>query len=206
MAVHPPTLPQGLPRGIDVGPQLGRGRRSIVYAGSWDGQEVVLKCYTDDAVQKYRRKYRVSIARFEYQRNASFWQIPALRPCVARPLHVMSADSGNSEVFIQQRVNGRELREFLNAQRRLPDEVLSVIGRVVDFAARHKLFDIDMSPSNFLMQPEGAGWRPVLFDFNLMPQHLHPPNPWVKLQYRLGMRQPSHRDQWMLNRLKTWPD
>ena len=40
-----------------------------------------------------------------------------------------------------------------------------------------------------------------LYDFNLMPQHLHAPNPFVWLALRLGLRRKSHRDY---RNLKKW--
>lgn len=205
MSVQSPA-PRVLPERTIVGPVIGHGRRSLVFAGEWEGTPVVLKCYSKDAIEKYRRRYRVSIAQFEHDRNAEFWAVEELRPFVAKPIRAITADEGHLEVFVQQRVQGRALREFLGADNRLSASILNAIDQVVEIAERHGLHDIDMSPSNFLMQPDGDGWRPVLFDFNLMPQYRHAPNPVVGLLYRFGLRHPAHRDRWMLRRLRTWPD
>ena len=189
---------------LTIGPLIGRGRRSHVFAGRWRGESVVVKRYTARAVRKYRGRYGVSIAQFEHDRNAAFTRVDELRPFAARPIGWKADDSG--EFFIQQQIEGCDLRELLDGTGRLPTRVLAVIDRVVETASRHQLFDLDMSPSNFRMQRDEAGWRPVLFDFNLMPQHLHAPNPLIALLYRTGLRHPAHRDRWMLLRLRTWPD
>lgn len=194
-----------LPADLELGSQIGSGRRSLVFAATWRDQAVVVKRYTSQAIRKYRRRYRVSIAHFEHDRNAAFHSQPQLRPFAARPL-AWGIESAGGEFFIQEHIAGRELREFLDARGRLPDQILRTIDRVVDRASSHGLFDIDMSPSNFRMRDAGGDWNPVLFDFNLMPQHLHPPNPLVGLLYRTGLRHPAHRDRWMLRRLRTWPE
>ena len=204
----PVTSP--FPDDLTIGPQIGRGRRSLVYQGTWRGEAVVVKQYTPQAIAKYRRRYGVSIAQFEHDRNAAFVSVPALRRFAARPIAWSGSDPTNSnmsgECFVQQRIAGTDLRELLGDNRRLPAAVLEGIDRVVETASRHGLYDIDMSPSNFRMVAGEDGWRPVLFDFNLMPQHLHAPNPLIALLYRTGLRHPAHRDRWMLRRLRTWPD
>lgn len=203
-------LPNPFPDDLTIGAQIGRGRRSLVYAGTWHGEAVVVKQYTPEAIRKYRRRYGVSIARFEHDRNAAFAGVEPLRPFAARPIAwsggAHTGPEASGECFVQQRIAGIDLCELLNEHRRLPSEILEVIDHVVETASRHGLYDIDMSPSNFRMVRDVEGWRPVLFDFNLMPQHLHAPNPLIALLYRTGLRHPAHRDRWMLRRLRTWPD
>ena len=203
-------VPNPFPDELKTGPQIGQGRRSRVYAGTWHGEAVVIKEYTPEAVRKYRRRYGVSIAQFEHDRNAAFAGVPSLRRFAARPIAWSAAAAedrrSEGECFVQQRIEGSDLRELLDENRRLTADVLEVIDHVVEVASRHGLYDIDMSPSNFRMLRDDSGWRPVLFDFNLMPQHLHAPNPLIALLYRTGLRHPAHRDRWMLRRLRTWPD
>lgn len=201
-----PPLPCSFADNLTLGPPIGRGRRSVVYAGWWSGEPVVVKQYTPQSVRKYRCRYRVSIAQFEHDRNAAFYAVPDLRPFTAKPIAWTTSSAATGELFVQEQVDGIDLRELLDETGRLPGAVLRSIDRVVHVASGHGLYDIDMSPSNFRMQPDGDGWRPVLFDFNLMPQHLHAPNPFVALLYRTGLRHPAHRDRSMLQRLRTWPE
>ena len=44
-------------------------------------------------------------------------------------------------------------------------------------------------------------WQPKLYDFNLMPQHMCPPNPFMALGFMLGLRSKNHRDY---RSLKNW--
>ena len=177
-----------------------------MFAGLWDDQPVVVKRYTEASVRKYRRRYRLSIAQFEHDRNAAFYAVPELQQSIARPITWSGTSASAEELFVQEQIEGLDLWELLDETGRLPSEVLHSIDQIVDIASRHGLYDMDMSPSNFRMQRNGDSWRPVLFDFNLMPQYLHAPNPFVALLYRTGLRHPAHRDRWMLRRLRTWPD
>jgi hypothetical protein len=203
-------VPNPFPDDLTIGLQVGRGWRSRVYAGTWRGEAVVVKRYMPEAIRKYRRRYRVSIAQFEHDRNAAFVGVAALRPFAARPIAWSGGTTDDRRregaCFVQQRIEGTDLCELLNESRRLPTDLLAAIEHVVATAWRHGLYDIDMSPSNFRMVAGENGWRPVLFDFNLMPQHLYAPNPLVALLYRTGLRHPAHRDRRMLRRLRTWPD
>jgi len=44
-------------------------------------------------------------------------------------------------------------------------------------------------------------WVPTLYDFNIMPQYLFPPNIIVGLGYKLGIRKKSFRDY---RSLRNW--
>ncbi|MGH8459372.1 MAG: hypothetical protein ACRESV_08475, partial [Nevskiales bacterium] len=47
---------------------------------------------------------------------------------------------------------------------------------------------------NIKLRHTSAGWMPLIYDFNLLPQHLYAPNPFRWLSLRLGLRHPGHRD------------
>ena len=56
------------------------------------------------------------------------------------------------------------------------------------------LHDLDLYYRNILVREHEGTWLPVLHDFNLMPQHTFPPNPFLAIAYRAGIRRKSHRD------------
>ena len=65
---------------------------------------------------------------------------------------------------------------------------------IVHLAESAGLHDLDLFYRNILVRQNGEGWVPVIHDFNLVPQHLFPPNPFLYLAYRFGIRKKSHRD------------
>ena len=193
-----------LPPELNLGPLSGKGRRSVVYEAELAGQAVALKLYKPEAIRKFRRRYGVSIARFEHDRCAEFSAVPALAPYIARPLHVLGERDGFAEAFVQEFVDGRRVHDVMGETGSVPRETLHVLTEIVAAAEAVGLHDLDVCASNIFVKPTERGWMPVLFDFNMMPQHLHAPNPWVGLLYRLGWRHPSHRDRLMLKHLENW--
>ncbi len=115
MTVQPVIPPSWLPADLELGPLLGEGRRSQVFAAHWQEEAVVVKRYREATVRKYRRKYGVSIARFEYERNLAFWEQGELRPNVPRPIGVCATAGRDVELFIQQRVDGCRPQELVGA-------------------------------------------------------------------------------------------
>ena len=84
----------------------------------------------------------------------------------------------------------------------LPSEVLQAGYFIVEQAAKVGLYDLDISPGNIRVRQNAEGkWQPKLYDFNLMPQHICPPNPFMSLGFKLGLRSKNHRDY---RSLKHW--
>jgi hypothetical protein len=193
-----------LPAEIELGPIVGRGRRSTVYRARLHGREVAVKLYRPEATAKYQRRCGPTAARFEYQRNLAFHRVGALRPFVAEPLRAVGEDDECCDAFVQEFIEGRTVREVAQEQGGIPLETLAALKNFVELAGSAGLFDIDISPTNMKLRHNAGGWLPVLFDFNLIPQHRHAPNPWVWLLYRTGLRHPAHRDRLMLEKLQTW--
>lgn len=189
-----------VPADIEVGEVLGRGARSMGYAGTLAGRKVAIKFYRPKFVHKFRHKYGVDIAQFEYDRNAAFRAVPGLAQFTVEPLRVLDERDGYSPAFVQAFVPGRPLIEVMRELGHLPDRILELGRQIIDTANAAGLHDLDMNDSNIMVEQFGDDWRLYVYDFNLMPQYLHAPNPIVALLYKLGIRKKSGRDYQCLER------
>ena len=187
----PPRLPQE----IRIGALVGEGRRSRVFRATYNGALVALKLYREKYVQRYRQRYGNSIARFEHDRNAAFYGVEDLRRYVAKPLLVTGEGDGMSDAFVQEFVDGVALRTLAAETGSVPKETLESVRFIIGAASAAGLHDIDLDPDNLRVRHTRHGWLPVLFDFNMMPQHIRAPNLFVALLYRTGLRDPSYRDR-----------
>ncbi len=193
-----------LPAELDLGPLVGRGGNCLVYEVELSGRPAVLKLYKPEAAAKFRRRHGLSIARYEFDRNRSFQNIKSISHYIAEPLRVLGQRDGYSEGFVQQQVEGIRLDEIMHRRGCVPTETLAMLKEIVAAATAAGLYDAHISPNNVIVRETSRGWTPMLFDFNLMPQHLRAPNPLVALLYRIGWRQPAHRDRLMLKHLAQW--
>ena len=199
------TAPQ-LPPGLEPGARLGEGRRSVVYEASWQGRTIALKLYRPEFVSKYREKYRLDIARFEHDRNQAFIEVPGLAKYAAKPIGTLGQNDGFSPAFLQERIEGLPLTELGMREGGLPEEVLEAGKHIVHLAESAGLHDLDLFYRNILVRQNREGWVPVIHDFNLVPQHLFPPNPFLYLAYRLGIRKKSHRDYRCIRQWREFSD
>lgn len=198
--IPPPPLPDG----IEITGYIAEGSRSHVYEGRHRGEHAVIKVYKPYYIGKYRRRYRVNIAQFEYERNRAFYSIAALSRHVSVPLAWAPGDGGGQVAFLVQRfVNRLTVFEALQD----PDsgvslkEMAGFVEFIIGEAARHGLHDIDLHAKNTVVARDEHGWWPVIVDFNRMPQYLHPPGLWMAAAFRLGLRDKAHRDR---RNLRAW--
>ena len=189
-----------VPDDLKVGELLGRGARSMGYAGEFKGHQVAIKFYRQRFIDKFRRRYGVDIAQFEYDRNAAFRAVPGLAEHTVEPLRVLREEDGHTPGFVQEFVTGTPLVQLMRDLGHLPPEILVMGRKIIDAACAAGLHDLDMNDSNMMVQQREAGWHLLVYDFNLMPQYLYAPNPIVKLQYKLGIRKRSGRDYQCLKR------
>lgn len=183
--------------------RLGEGGRSTVHRASWHGRDVALKLYKASAVLRHARKHPQHLAEFEYERNAAFWRAPGLARYVAEPLGFL-ATSGVA-AFVQELLCG-ELYYFYYRRHgeRVRPGLQRHVERMVELYHAAGLYDVDLHSMNVMVveAPDGEP-IPKLFDFNLVPFHLHPPNPLVALLLRLGLLTPRARD---LRKLREFHD
>jgi hypothetical protein len=179
----------------------GEGRRSITYRADAGGEIVALKVYRQEFIVKYQQRYKINIAQFEIDRNQQFCDIESLRPYAARPIEILGIDDGYSLCFLQEYIIGHTLVELADMKHGLPQSVLDAGGYICQAAEAAGMHDLDIFYKNVMVRKRGDTWLPVLHDFNMIPQHMHPPNPFLALAYLTGIRRKSHRD-WRC--LKGW--
>jgi serine/threonine protein kinase len=191
-----PDLQQSLslPADIQITRYLGKGGRAYVYQAVLSQGPVVAKIYRKQTVDKYRDKYGVDIAEFEYQRNRSLYDLLDIRKYIARPYRVYSASSEFSHCIIQEYISGKSLKATIAELGYLPDGILEAGHQIVKQAEAHGIHDLDISSNNIIICNTSGELIPRIYDFNLMPQHLHAPNPFLGLAIGLGLRGKSHRD------------
>lgn len=191
---RPAPDPVRVPPEIEVIEMVGQGRRSCTYRARYQDRQVALKIYRADCMKRYRWRFGIHLAQFEHDRNLAFWNSPALRPFVVEPLRVLGVDDGYSPAFIQAWAEGRSLLEFARTEGYVSAETLAAGYQLVRTAASLNLHDLDISAGNIKLRQTARGWMPLIYDFNLLPQHLFAPNPFRGLSFKLGLRPPGYRD------------
>jgi hypothetical protein len=175
--------------------RLGEGGRSTVYLGERAGRPVALKVYKPLAVLRHARKHPVPLARYEHERNRAFHEAPGLAPYVAEPIAFLQTDG--VAATLQEPLDG-QLYYFHHRETggRDAGRLLGHLQRILDLAHAARLHDVDMHSMNVMVVrgPDGLPW-PKLFDFNLIPFDVRPPNPVVALLLRTGLMGVRHRDQ-----------
>ena len=190
-----------LPDDVVVANFIGHGRRSIVFDGYFCGNAVVIKVYKNEFIKKYDQRFNLDIAKYEYQRNVKLYEIPEIQKHIAQPIKYFSAESNCTQAFIQQYINGITLKELINKLGYLPNMLLEEGYKIVKYAENNGIHDLDISMENILVEKLNGQWLLKLYDFNLIPQHLNPPNIFVKFALKSGLRKKSHRDY---RCLKKW--
>jgi len=190
-----------LPAHVQAFEFAGEGRRSITFRAEHRGEIVALKVYRQEFIHKYQQRYNINIAQFEIDRNQQFYDIELLRPYAARPIEILGIDDGFSLCFLQEFIVGHTLVELADMKHGLPQSVLDAGRFICQTAEAAGMHDLDIFYKNVMVRKQGETWLPVLHDFNMIPQHQHPPNPFLALAYLTGLRRKSHRD-WRC--LKGW--
>ncbi len=182
-----------LPTEIEIIQELGSGRRSQVYLGKYLDQDVAVRVYRPEYIDKYQSKYKVNIGEFEFSRNKIAFETSTLTRYVAQPHRLLRPQQGYTLALIQEYVEGIWLEDLMHLSKGLPSEVLQAGYFIVEQAAKVGLYDLDIPPGNIRVRQNAEGkWQPKLYDFNLMPQHICPPNPFMSLGFKLGLRSKNH--------------
>lgn len=190
-----------LPDDIEIMGYIGQGGRAKVHSAMYGSEEVIVKVYDNDVIRKYKESYNVDIAVYEHTRNTLLYSLPEIKKYIAKPCKVYSASSEYTQCVIQERVYGESLYEVINKLGYLPVEILDAGRSIVRIAEKNGIHDLDISVGNVMIKKIEKKWVPTLYDFNIMPQYLFPPNIIVGLGYKLGIRKKSFRDY---RSLRNW--
>lgn len=190
-----------MPDDVEVLGFLGRGRRSFSYQAKYDGMDAVIKVYRKEFADKYFQKCHLDIADFEFKRNSILYNIDAIRPHIAKPFKYFSRESEFTQSFVQEYINGITLKQLISKLGYLPEEVLKAGYEIVRSAEDNGIHDLDISVGNILVVEINGAWIPKLYDFNMLPQYMNPPNIFMAAGFKLGLRKKSHRDY---RSLKNW--
>ena len=188
--------------GTEILGPLGEGGKCAVYRAAWREREVALKVYKPEAVIRHARKHGENLAAYEHERNRAFWTAPGLARYVAEPLAFVARDEVSA--FLQERLDG-ELYYFYYTRRngRVDPELFGHLRRMVHLYHAAELYDVDLHAMNVMVVDERGGPVPKLFDFNLVPFHTRPRNPFVALLLRAGWIGKRARD---LRKLRRFHD
>ena len=193
--------PISMPKEVEVVKFLGRGRRSFSYQARYKGNKAVIKVYRKEFVEKYSSKCNIDIAEFEYERNSKLYAIQKIRPYIAQPLKVLKSNSTYTHSFVQEYIEGVTLKQLISKLGYLPNEVLEAGYKIVRHAETNGIHDLDISVGNILAVEDNGVWIPKLYDFNMLPQYMNPPNIFMQAGFKLGLRKKSHRDY---RSLRNW--
>ena len=170
--------------------------------GEWDGRRVAVKIYKPAAIVRHARKHPVPLPRYEYERNLAFFRAPGLAEHVAEPLAYLE-ESGVA-ALVQEKLPGR-LYYFHHVESgRVVDRALfAQVERIVRLSHEAALYDVDLHSMNVMVVPGASGPVARIFDFNLIPFHVRPPNPWLAFLLKTGLMDARARD---LRKLRDFHD
>jgi hypothetical protein len=182
--------------------RLGEGVTCVVWRGEWRGREVTVKLYKAGAVEQHSRRHPQELAEFEYRRNRAFYDAPGLARYVVRPLAYLA--TGPVSVLVQERLDGVLYhRYYQDHDGEIPESLRNHVRRIVELAHHAGLYDVDLHARNVMIVTEDGEPIPKLFDFNTIPFHLRPRNPFVALLLKTGLLSPRSRD---LRKLRRFDD
>jgi len=173
--------------------RLGEGVTCVVCRGEWRDRDVTVKLYKASAVEWHARRHHQELAEFEYRRNMEFYEAPGLARYVARPLAYLS--TGPVSALVQERLDGILYhRYYRDRNGEVPDSLVEHVRRIIELAHEAGLYDVDLHARNVMVVSEYGEPIPKLFDFNYIPFHVRPRNPFVALLLKTGWLGRRSRD------------
>jgi len=105
---------------------------------------------------------------------------------------------------VQERLDGILYhRYYVDRNGKVPDSLLDHVRRIVDLAHEAALYDVDLHARNIMVVSEDGEPIPKLFDFNYIPFHVLPRNPFVAFLLKTGLLDRRSRD---LRKLRKFHD
>lgn len=180
-----------LPPGLDLQKKLGESRMATVYQARYQGEDVVVKVYSDKAARWYKNKLNKNIAVFEMAQNRAFRKSPQLLPYTAKPIRVIGQDGQHSLCFLQEYIDGKTVEELARELGGLPEGLLSLGQKIARICEAESLDGLDQFMNNTLLRQHAGQWVPVIHDFKHVPVEASKNKPGGSLLSRLLGRPPS---------------
>jgi len=173
--------------------RIAVGKVTTVYRAELDGRDVALKIFKPRSVRRHASRHALNIAEFEYERNRAFAEVPELGRYVASPIGFIHTPGISA--MVQQLLVGELYYEASRLRGGPLPQVFEIIRRVVELAHARELYDLDLHAMNVLVVREDGREIPKLFDFNRIPFHEHPRNPFEAFALRTGIVDRGSRDR-----------
>jgi len=178
---------------LSVLERLAVGKVTTVYRAGLEGREVALKVFKPRSVRRHASRHSLNIAEFEYERNRAFAEAPELGRYVAAPVGFIHTPGISA--MVQELLEGELYYEASRLRGGPLPEVFDLIRHVVELAHARDLYDLDLHAMNVLVVREGGREVPKLFDFNRIPFHEHPRNPFEAFALKTGILDRGSRDR-----------
>lgn len=178
---------------VAIEARIASGKVTTVYRARLADRVVALKVFRPRSVRRHASRHETGIAEFEFRRNSALWSTPGLRRYVAEPIAYL--ETPGISAVVQELLDG-ELYYHVSRRRggRL-ERVFDHLARLVELAHAAGLYDLDLHALNVMVVREGEEEIPRLFDFNRIPFHERPRNPFEALALRLGILDRGSRDR-----------
>lgn len=158
-----------LPPDLELGERLGENRWQIVYRAHYQGEDIVVKAYSQSGAQWYRKKLDKNIGVYEMLQNRAYRAKPELLPFTAKPIRVIGQDGKYSLCFLQEFVDGPSLSELAASEGGVPGYLLQTGESIARTCEEKDIKGINEFMHGVRFRKEGNAWSPVMFDFRHIP-------------------------------------
>lgn len=178
---------------VSIEEPIASGKVTTVYRARLGDRSVALKVFKPRSIRRHAGRHGTGIAEFEFGRNTALWSAPGLRRYVAEPIAYL--ETPGISAVVQELLDG-ELYYHLSRRRGGPlEDVFGHLVHLVELAHAADLYDLDLHALNVMVVRDGEEEIPRLFDFNRIPFHERPRNPFEALALRLGILNRGSRDR-----------
>lgn len=175
-----------LPPELELGERLGENRWQVVYRAHYQGEDIVVKAYSESGANWYRKKLDKNIGVFEMLQNRSYRAKPELLPFTAKPIRVIGQDGSMSLCFLQEFVDGLTLEELATQEGGVPGYLMQTGESIARMCEEKQIKGINEFMQGVRFRKTGNAWTPVMFDFRHIPAEPKGSNEKPSFLSRLG--------------------
>ncbi|KAA9130914.1 hypothetical protein F3N42_11190 [Marinihelvus fidelis] len=159
-----------LPADIELLEKLGGSKLTTVWRARHQGEDVVVKAYSDKAAAAWRKKLDKNIGVFEMLQNRAFRHQPELVNYTAKPIRVIGQDGKHSLCFLQEYIDGVSLEEVARTEKGLPGAVIRTGETIARVCEEKGIKGVDQFMADVIVRRQGDNWIPVIHDFKHIPE------------------------------------